>query len=102
MIRIITLCGARQGFRALEPFVFEIWTQTCFSEPEEGQNFEIFNVLNFAMLGVYIGVFEPAESIPDVYFTIGRLVFEIMGQNLFLNPSRAKNFIVSKFRLMPL
>ena len=35
------------------------------------------------MLGVYIGVFWPAESIPGVYFTLEWLVFAIMGRNLF-------------------
>ena len=47
---------------------------------------------NFAMLGVYIGVFEPAESIPGVYFTLGCSVFEIMGHNLFFESMEGQKF----------
>ena len=42
------------------------------------------------MLGVYIGVFWPAESIPGVYFTLGWLVFGIMSQNLFFWTQKAQ------------
>ena len=47
MIRNITLVGTDQGFSALGPSVFEIWTKTCFSEPTEGQKYKIFKVFEF-------------------------------------------------------
>ena len=57
--------------------------------------------LNFVMLGVYIGVFRPTESIPGVYFTLGSLVFEILAQNLVSGTrkgSKIRNFQCSEFR----
>ena len=61
-------------------------------DPKRVKNskFSIFS--NFVMLGVYIGVFKPAESIPAVYFTLGCSVFEIMGQNLFFEPTEGQKF----------
>ena len=51
MITNITLVGTRQGFRALAPLVFELWTKTCRADTAEGQKFKIFNVFEFHHAG---------------------------------------------------
>ena len=51
MITNITLVGTRQGFRALAPLVFELWTKMCCADTAEGQKFKIFNVFEFRHAG---------------------------------------------------
>ena len=70
MIRIITLVGTHQGFRALPPFVFEIFAKKRFSGHEIDKKIEIFAFCNFVILGVKIGVFDTTESIPGVGFSL--------------------------------
>ena len=72
-----------------------------FRDPKRVKNSKFSMFLNFVMLGVYIGVFRPTESIPGVYFTLGSLVFEIMAQNLVFvtrKGSKIRNFQCSEFR----
>ena len=77
MIRNITLVGTRQGFRTIGPSVFEIWVKTCFRNPRRVKNSKISIFSNFVMLGVYIGVFEHTETIPDVHFTLRFSILKI-------------------------
>ena len=66
--------------------VFVIMGKNPFFWTHGGSKYHGFKVLNYVNLGVYLGVFWPAESILGVYFTLGWSVFEKTGQKSFWVP----------------
>ena len=72
------ISGYGSRFQSARTFTFRDIGQNVFFGTPEGVKKSKFSIFwNFVLLGVNIGVFRPAESIPDVYFTLESLVLEI-------------------------
>ena len=74
------ISGYGSRFQSARTFTFRDIGQNVFFGTPEGVKKSKFSIFwNFVMLGqgVNIGVFRPAESIPDVYLTLESLVFKL-------------------------
>ena len=83
--------GTRQGFRALAPLVFELWTKMCFRDTAEGQKLKIFKIFELYHVGcLYRGFLTRWIDCRCLFYSM-MIDFCDNGQKpVFLNPWRVK------------
>ena len=91
MITNITLVGTRQGFRALAPLVFELWTKMCFRDTAEGQKLKIFKIFELYHVGcLYRGFLTRWIDSWCRFYSMVIGFWDNRPKPVFLNPWRVK------------